>query len=122
MRIKLSEKEEMELVKWIDLLHKKIEEGKWDLETFTQLADIRDYFMFQTLNALTEADTEAVKELVLKFENYEKISATHNLFFFTLAQLLSLKHKITIMPEEKISYEDWEKSFERTLKELGIRK
>ena len=94
---------------------------KWEVETAiqscTRLADLRDYFLYLTLDALE--DRELSKELVGTFEELEKRSETHSLFFFALAQLLSVKHELG-WEGEKISREDFERSWRQTARELGL--
>jgi len=85
------------------------------------LADLRDYFMYATLRA----SKEEAAEFVRIFENLENRADKagdrfHAGFFFACAQLLSLRYEIAVLPGEKVSYQEWERSFERTLTELGI--
>lgn len=84
----------------------------------TVIADLRDYFLFLTLDALDDADL--ARELVESFERLEEISKTHKRFFFALSQLLSLKHGICRVPGERIGREDFERSWRNTEKILGL--
>ena len=83
-----------------------------------QLADMRDYFLYLTLDVLE--DPTHVKMLVSRFERCELQSKTHAKFFFALAQLLSVKHKVAEVPGERISREEFDKSWKRTASELGV--
>jgi hypothetical protein len=41
-------------------------------------------------------------------------------FLFALEQLLSLKHEIAKLPTEKISLEDFKRSWKETARKLGL--
>jgi hypothetical protein len=88
------------------------------IELFTIIADLRDYFLFLTLDALDDADL--ARELVEAFERLEEISRSHQRFFFALSQILSLKHGIQRVPGEKIGREDFEESWKETAKMIGL--
>jgi len=90
----------------------------------TQIADIRDYFMWITIDAWDHP--EKSRELVREFAELGSISekvGNYFLvgFFFTLENLLSLRHGIIILPGEKINRESFEESFRRTLEYLKIK-
>lgn len=85
-----------------------------------QLADLRDYFLYLTLDALEDPDL--AKVLVSRLELCERESKTHAKFFFGLAQLLSVKHQIAEVPGERIHREEFEESWQRTARELGLDK
>lgn len=87
-------------------------------EEARKVADIRDFFMYLTLDALE--DRELADRLEGIFTELEGRSRTHKQFFFTLGQILSVRHEISRLPGEKISREEFEKSWKRTREELGI--
>jgi len=82
------------------------------------LADLRDYFLYLTLDALD--DPGLARELVTSFEALEARSYTHRRFFFALGRLLSARHEISRLPGEEISREAFERSWERTVEMLGF--
>jgi hypothetical protein len=85
------------------------------------LADLRDYFMYAALRAGKEEARGLVSLLTELEARADKAhDRLHAGFFFTLAQLLSLRYTIAEFPGEKISFEDWHRSFEETLRKLGI--
>jgi len=97
------------------------EKGRVDAEKARILADLQDYFMFLALRA----EAEETRRLVALFEKLEARADKakdrfHSGFFFTLAQLLRLRHEIARLPSEKIGYEDWRRSFKETLRKLGV--
>ncbi len=81
-------------------------------------ADLRDYFIYLTLDALE--DPELARKLVWSFKELKARSRTHRKFFFILERLLSVRHEIAGLPGEKISREAFERSWERTRRELGL--
>ena len=81
-------------------------------------ADLRDYFIYLTLDALE--DSELARKLVRSFKELKARSRTHRKFFFILERLLSVRHEIAGLPGEKISREAFERSWERTRRELGL--
>lgn len=83
-----------------------------------QLADLRAYFLYLTLDALE--DPKLARKLVGSFERLEARSETHRKFFFTLGQLLSVKREVRRLPGEEISRRAFERSFKRTAEELGL--
>jgi hypothetical protein len=84
----------------------------------TQLSDLRDYFLYLTLDALDDEDL--ARELVATFQMLEGRSRTHAKFFFALGQLLSVRNEIRGVPGERISRRAFEHSWERTRLELGL--
>jgi len=97
------------------------EKGRVDPEDARILADLRDYFMYLALRA----DESASRELVNLFEKLEAQAEKakdrfHAGFFFTLSQLMSLRYEIARLPGEKITFEEWYRSFEETLRKVGI--
>lgn len=82
------------------------------------LANLRDYFLYLALDALQ--DPNLAKTLVPKLERCEIESKTHGKFFFTLAQLLSIKHEIAEIPGEQIRREEFEVAWRRTARDLGL--
>jgi len=105
------------------------------LEEATMLADIRDYFLYLTMDAFE--DPELARELVGAFTKLEvwlgkvvrdawggKIDPTAPIFYgaflFALEHLLCLRHRIALMPGEKISREEFMESWRRTSRKLGL--
>jgi len=106
-----------------------------NLEQATVLADIRDYLMYLTLDAL---DDEALaKTLIAAFTRLQgwlenvtldtwsrKLDPTASIFYsaflFALEQLLSLKRGIPMLPGEKISREDFKRSWKKTAEKLSL--
>lgn len=83
-----------------------------------RLADLRDYFLYLTLDALE--DPKLARELVGSFERLEARSEAHRKFFFTLGQLLSVKREVRRLPGKEISRRAFECSFKRTAEKLGL--
>lgn len=95
--------------------------GLVDSEEARCLADLRDHFIFACLRV----EKPEAREFVDLLEQLESRMGKagdrfHAGFFFTLAQLLSLRFEIARLPGEKIGYEDWKRSFKETLRKLGI--
>jgi len=93
-------------------------------DEIVDVANIHDYFMFKTLDAIKDRDKEQAKKLVNLFTHLEAISDKHNNqfyvgFFFTLSQLLSLEFRIKMFTNEKIDRESFEQSFEETKQRYG---
>jgi hypothetical protein len=101
-----------------ETIERRWSEGVRPVELFTAIADLRDYFLFLTLDALDDADL--ARELVEAFERLEEISKTHQRFFFALSQLLSLRHGIRKGPGERIGREDFERSWKETARIIGV--
>jgi len=87
-------------------------------EFATQLADLRGYFLYLTLDALE--DRKLARELVRSFEGLEARAEPHSKFFFTLRQLLSARRWIAKLPEEEEERKAFERSFKRTAAQLGL--
>jgi hypothetical protein len=105
------------------------------IEEATLLADIRDYIMYLALDAV--GDQNLAETLLVRFTQMgraleEKLKETpvwqdderqairfYVGFLFALEQLLSLKHEIGL-PGEKISREDFKRSWRRTASKLGL--
>lgn len=92
--------------------------GRVDGRKARRVADIRDFFFFLTLDGLE--DGELARRLIPIFVKLEGRSRTHGLFFFTLAELLKVGQGIGEVPGERISREDFERSWRKTREELGI--
>jgi hypothetical protein len=89
-----------------------------DSDDIFDLSSVRDYFFFLTLDAI-EGSKEQAYNLFKRFSELEVICEEkndifHEGFFFTLSELLSLKHRIRIRYLEDVSREYWEKRFEIT--------
>ena len=98
--------------------------GSNDSDGIFDLSSIRDYFFFLTLDAMKGSEEHAY-DLFRKFSKLEVICEEkgdkfHEGFFFTLSELLSLKHKIRIHYWEDVSREYWEKRFKITKARRGI--
>ena len=98
--------------------------GSNDSDDLFDLSSIRDYFFFLMLDA-TEGSKEQAYNLFKKFSKLEVICEEkgdkfHEGFFFTLSELLSLKHGIRIQYLEDVSREHWEKRFEITRRRRDI--
>ena len=95
--------------------------GRVNGEKARVLANLRDYFMYSALRA----SRDEAEALVKSWEELEARADKagdrfHAGFFFTLAQLLSLRYGISHLPSEKVTFEDWCRSFEETLRRLGL--
>ena len=98
--------------------------GSNESDDIFDLSSIRDYFFFLMLDA-TEGSKEQAYDLFKKFSKLEVICEEkgdkfHEGFFFTLSELLSLKHRIHIHYLEDVSREQWEKRFKITRGRRGI--
>ncbi|MBA7664070.1 hypothetical protein ES703_72120 [subsurface metagenome] len=69
-------------------------------ELARQPADLRDYFIYLTLDALE--DPELARKLVWSFKELKARSRTHRKFFFILERLLSVRHEIAGLPGEAV--------------------
>jgi len=111
----------------VKLFKNLIENERLDL---VDLCNIRDFYMFLTLDLLGESRKEEVKSWIQLFEEFDSTckesfrtangfdNKNYASFFFTLAQILSLKHGIKILENELIDRESFEESFEKTKKKL----
>ena len=96
--------------------------SKPQAELFTMLADIRDYFLWWTIKCPKEKALESIM-ILEKLETYfTGVDEFHAGFFFTLSQLLTLKHQETYLEPEKeaLSEDKWQESFQKTLRRLNI--
>ena len=89
------------------------------MELTKQLTDIRDYFIFLTLDAIE--DVALARKLAPEFKRLQDRTKTHPGFFLALSKLLSLEHPSISLPGMKRSRRDFMRSFEQTLKELDIK-
>lgn len=110
------------LKKLLDLIL-KLSDSEESNDVF-DLSSIRDYFFFLTLDAL-KGDKAKAYDLFKKFSRLEMICEEkddkfHEGFFFTLSELLSLKHKIRIYYWEKVDKEHWEERFKITKERRNI--
>lgn len=105
------------------------------VEEATMLADLRDYLMYIALDATSDPDL--ARTLVVCFTELgvwlEKLAKDTPVwrkeaetirwyigFVFALEQLLSLRHEIALLPAEKISREDFMRSWKETAARLGL--
>lgn len=105
------------LARLSDEIDRLVERGLLFPELARRPADLRDYFIYLTLDALE--DPELARKLVWSFK--ELRSRTHRKFFFILERLLSVRHEIAGLPGEKISREAFERSWERTRRDRAVR-
>ena len=102
------------------------ESGVIDPVKGTQLADCRDYCMYLTIDMIeNESKHEQVEEIVEQFVNCDVYckdqgDMLHAGFFFTLSQLIAMKHKVTLLRGKAIERGDFERSWKRTREELAI--
>jgi hypothetical protein len=80
--------------------------------------------MFVVLDRLGKR-TEDVQQAINELMECERYSAAngdrmHSDFFFTLSQLLALKHEVQTLPGEAITRNEFEDSWKKTCRELGI--
>lgn len=83
---------------------------------------VYEYFLYKTLDNLEAKFIEAT-EVVDLFEHFEKIAVKHNnqfysAFFFSLAEILTLKHHYKKFEPEIISRSSFEKEFDTLKKKL----
>ena len=108
------------LARLSDEIDRLVERGAKSMlfpELARQPADLRDYFIYLTLDALE--DPELARKLVWSFKELKARSRTHRQFFFNLERLLSVRHEIAGLPGEN-SREAFERSWEHTRRELGL--
>jgi hypothetical protein len=118
----------LELARKIDEVQARIEEHfskqegvvrEYSARLCTWMADLRDYFLYLTLDALEDA--ELSRELVGILEELDAKSRTHGQFFFALSQLLSVRHGLSWLGGlEKIGRDHFERSWGETARELGL--
>ncbi len=114
---------EQRLVNLLPLLHIAVMKqlrNQGSLPADPMLADIRDYFMYLVLRCEKREWAKEIAERLLIYSGQMEQHGDmfHAAFFFTLMNILCLKFEIAYLPAEKISYEDFEKSFVETLKRL----
>jgi len=92
-------------------------------EHATMLADLRDYLMFLTLDAM-EDEAEARRLVVIFAELGVWLAMEGERFYegflFSLEYLLSLRHGIAAIPSELIDRGSFEASWRRTKEKLGL--
>ena len=98
--------------------------GSYNADTGTLLGDCRDYCMFSVLDRLGDR-TEDVADIISELMECERYSTAngdrmHSGFFFTLSQMLALKHEVQMLPGEAITRKDFETSWKKTRRELGL--
>ena len=98
--------------------------GGYDADTGTLLGDCRDYCMFSVLDRLGDR-TEDVADIISELMECERYCTAngdrmHSGFFFTLSQMLALKHEVQTLPGEAIDRKSFETSWKKTCRELGI--
>jgi len=98
--------------------------GTYDADTGTLLGDCRDYCMFSVLDRLGDR-TEDVADIISELVECERYSTAngdklHSGFFFTLSQMLALKHEIQTLPGEPLDRKSFEDSWKKTRRELGL--
>jgi hypothetical protein len=80
--------------------------------------------MFTVLDRLGDR-TEDVADIISELMECERYSTAngdrmHSGFFFTLSQMLALKHEVQMLSGEALSRNDFEVSWKKTCRELGI--
>jgi hypothetical protein len=98
--------------------------GGYDADTGTLLGDCRDYCMFVVLDRLA-VHTEDIRQVINELNECESYCTSqgdrmHSGFFFTLSQMLALKHSIRTLPGEAITRKEFDTSWRKTRRELGI--
>ncbi|MBE9593616.1 MAG: hypothetical protein IMF19_09055 [Proteobacteria bacterium] len=99
--------------------------GAFNVDTGTLLCDCRDYCMFKVLDLLGTKTKTDLKAVILELNECESLCNSkgdkmHAVFFFTLSQMLALKHEVQTLPGEAITRKDFEDSWRKTRRELGI--
>ena len=97
--------------------------GGYDADTGTLLGDCRDYCMFYVLDQIA-GKGEDVRQVIQELNECEGYCNSqgdklHSGFFFTLAQMLALKHEVRMLPGEAITRKEFEDSWQKTRRELG---
>lgn len=103
----------------LDECYKEIIKGVPTAKLTKWLTDIRDYFIFLTLDAIE--DVALARKLAPEFKRLQDRTKTHPGFFLALRKLLSLEHPSISLPEMKRPRKSFMRSFEKTVKELGIK-
>jgi hypothetical protein len=98
--------------------------GGYDVDTGTLLGDCRDFCMFYVLDQIAAKGDDIAEDIssLHECEAYcnSKGDTLHTGFFFTLAQMLALKHEVQMLPGEAITRKDFEDSWQKTRRELGL--
>ncbi len=99
-------------------------------EDATVLADVRDYFMWLTVDAwsdpvLAKEVVRVYMQLELLLEKIHRVLEHPNAQFyigwlFGMEQTLSLHHSITLVSGEPIGRRDFEESWKKTSVRLGL--
>jgi len=92
-------------------------------EAATMLADLRDYLVFTTLDALKNGDE--ARKLVIAFTELEAWLAGrgerfYEGFLFGLQNVLTNHHGIALLPAERVDREAFERSWRKTREKLGL--
>lgn len=103
----------------LDECYKEMTKGVPTAELTKQLTDIRDYFIFLALDAID--DVTLARKLAPEFKRLHDHTETHPGFFLALSKLLSLGHPSISLPEMRRPRREFIRSFEKTMKELGIK-
>ena len=98
--------------------------GGYDADTGTLLGDCRDYCMFVVLDEIAPKGEDA-RQVIQELNECgaycnSRGDKLHSGFFFALSQMLALRHEIKTLPGEAISRKDFEDSWRKTRRELGI--
>ena len=98
--------------------------GGYDADTGTLLGDCRDYCMFYVLDRIAAKGDDIAEDIsnLHECEGYcnSRGDKLHTGFFFTLSQMLALKHSIRTLPGEAITRKEFEDSWQKTRRELGL--
>jgi len=98
--------------------------GGYDMDTGTLLGDCRDFCMFYVLDRIAAKGDDIAEDIssLHECEAYcnSKGDKLHTGFFFTLSQMLALKHEVQMLPGEAITRKDFEDSWQKTRRELGL--
>ena len=112
----------------VNLQHEINEEiaarGGYDADTGTLLGDCRDYCMFYVLDRIAAKGDDITNDIssLHECEGYCNAQGDklHTGFFFTLSQMLALKHEVQTLPGEAIDRKSFEDSWRKTRRELGL--
>jgi len=90
-------------------------------QDITDLANLRDYYMYRVLDASKEVAPSLLRTLnLLENKMTEWHDDFHAGFFFTLSQILSLKYEIPMLPGELVKRIEFEQSWTETKKRLEL--
>ncbi len=98
--------------------------GGYNVDTATLLGDCRDYCMFYVLDRIVKK-TKDVKQIINELNECGAYcngrgDCLHAGFFFTLSEMLALQHEVRMLPGEAIERKDFEDSWRKTRRELGL--